>query len=47
MLKKLGNAIATDDGKFIPFKDAAITVDASAIQAAKGSYELVYTYKVR
>lgn len=45
MLKKLGNAIATDDGKFIPFKDAAITVDASAIQAAKGSYELVYTYK--
>ena len=45
MLKKLGNAIATDDGKFIPFKDAAITADASAIQAAKGSYELVYTYK--
>ena len=45
MLKILGNAIATDDGKFVPSKDALITVDASAIQAAKGSYELVYKYK--
>ncbi len=45
MLKTLGNAAATDNGTWIPSADDTIKVDASNIRAAKGSYELIYTYK--